>query len=48
MSLGELIKQEFGAEIPIQSGTGNSLEEPYLLLRTTINNYIATEYALIR
>lgn len=48
MRLGELIKQEFGVEIPIQPGTGNSLEEPFLLLRTTINNYVSTEYGLIK
>jgi hypothetical protein len=43
MTLKELLKQDFQADLPISGGTGNSIDNPIVIHRVGINDYTGTE-----
>lgn len=48
MTLKELIKLDFGVELPISGGFGNSLTSPIIIHRIGINDYIGTETFILK
>ena len=47
MTLRTLIKDEFGIDLLISGGFGNSIDNPIIIQRTAINNYVGTEYLIL-
>ncbi len=47
MTLKEILKLDFGVELPISGGYGNSIETPIIIHRTDINDYVRTEYFIL-
>lgn len=43
MTLKELLKEDFELELPISGGFGNSIDNPIIIHRTEINDYVGTE-----
>ncbi len=49
MFLRELIKNDFGVDLPIKGGMGNSIDNPIIIEKSGfINDYVATEYAVLK
>lgn len=48
MNLKELIKNDFGIDLPIKGGTGNSIDNPIIIERTDFNDYISVEFDVLR
>ena len=48
MTLRELIKLDFDAELEISGGIGNSLENSIIIHRTSLNDYVGTEYFILK
>ena len=40
MTLRELLKQDFGKDLPISGGMGNSIDNPIIIHREGINDYV--------
>lgn len=48
MNIRELIKKDFGVDLPIKGGTGNSIKNPIIIEKTEMNDYVGTEYAVLK
>lgn len=48
MNLRELLHQDFGAELPISGGFGNSIENAIIIHRQGMNDYVATEHFILK
>ncbi|MGF7214744.1 hypothetical protein GGR92_000884 [Spirosoma lacussanchae] len=48
MNLRELLIYDFGVDFPIYGGNGNSIDNPIVIERTLINDYVGTEYAILK
>jgi hypothetical protein len=48
MTIKELIKSDFDVELDISGGTGNSLENSIIIHRTSLNDYVGTEYFILK
>ena len=49
MILKELLKKDFGVDLPISGGTGNSINNPIVIHKTTgTNDYVGTEYTILK
>lgn len=47
MTLKELLKLDFGVDLPISGGFGNSIDNPIIIHRTGINDYVGTEHFIL-
>lgn len=47
-NIKESIKKEFNVDIPISGGNGSSSENPIIIERAEINDYVGAEYACIK
>lgn len=48
MTLRKLLFDDFGVDLPISSGLGNSIDNPIILEKTGMNDYVGTEYAVLK
>ena len=48
INLRQLLLNDFGVDLPISGGTGNSLENAIVIQRLVPNDYVATEYAILK
>ncbi len=49
MNIRDLIKEDFGADLPINGGSGNSIESAVVIERSGfINDYVSTEYDYLK
>lgn len=48
MTLKELLKNNFGMDLPISGGTGNSIDNPIIIHKKGINDYVGTEHVILR
>lgn len=48
MTLRELLKLDFGVDLSISGGFGNSIDNPIIIHRTDINDYVGTEYFILK
>lgn len=48
MLIKKLIKKDFGVELPISGGLGNSIDNPIVIHRTELNDYVDTEYFILK
>lgn len=48
MSIRELIKLDFGVDLPIKGGTGTSIDDPLIIEYTEGNDYIRAEYDFLK
>jgi len=49
MTLRNLLKQDFGVDLPISGGFGNSIDNPVIIERSNgINDYASTEYFILK
>lgn len=48
MTLKEILKSYFGVELPISGGTGNSIDNAIIIHREGMNDYVGTEYAILK
>jgi len=48
MTLKKLLDGDFGVDLPISGGTGNSIDNPIIIHRSTINDYTGTEYFILK
>ena len=48
MTLKELLKSDFGVDLPISGGFGNSIDNPIILHRTDLNDYVGTESFILK
>lgn len=46
--LRELFQKDFGVDLPISGGTGNSLDHAIIIHRMIPNDYAGTEYAILK
>lgn len=44
MTVRELIKLDFGVDLPIKGGNGNSIDNPVIIEYVIPNDYVAVEY----
>ncbi len=47
MSLKDLLKSDFGVELPISGGFGNSMDNAVIIHRIGINDYVGTEHFIL-
>jgi hypothetical protein len=48
MTIRELIKKDFGVDLPVKGELGNSIDNPLIIERTKINDYVSTEFAFLK
>ncbi|MGW8122232.1 hypothetical protein ACV07N_06185 [Roseivirga echinicomitans] len=48
MNIRELLKEDFGVDLPISGGLGNSIDNPVIIERTGINDYVGTEHSFLK
>ncbi len=48
MTLKDLITEDFGVELPISGGYGNSIENAIIIQKDGINDYIGTEHFILK
>jgi hypothetical protein len=48
MTIKELIKTDFGVDLPISGGFGNSIDNPIIIHKEGINDYVGTEYFILK
>lgn len=48
MTIKELIKMDFGVDLPISGGFGNSIDSPIIIYRTDLNDYVGTEHFILK
>src|SRR6187402_3166898 len=48
MNLRDLLRNDFGVDLQISGGTGNSLGNPIIIHRTRLNDYVGTEYTILK
>jgi hypothetical protein len=47
MTLKDLLKNDFGVELPISGGFGNSIENSVIIHKVGINDYVGTEQYIL-
>ena len=47
MALKHLLKADFGVELPISGGFGNSIDNAIIIQRVGINDYVGTEHLIL-
>jgi hypothetical protein len=47
MALKELLKSDFGVDLPISGGFGNSIDNPIIIHSTDLNDYVGTEKLIL-
>lgn len=47
MTLKELLQLDFGVDLPISGGYGNSIENPIIIHKAEINDYVGTEHFIL-
>jgi len=49
MTIREMLKEDFGVDLPIKGGSGNSIDNPVILIKTEgPNAYVDVEYAYLK
>ena len=48
MNLKEQFKEEFNIDFPIKGGDGLSIENPIIIERTEMNDYVEVEYVYLK
>lgn len=48
MTLKDLLEQDFGQPLPISGGDGNSIDNPIIIHRTPMNDYVGVEYYILK
>lgn len=49
MNIRELLKKDFGVDLPIKGGPGNSVDNPVLIEKQEgLNNYVGVEHEYLR
>ena len=48
INLHEMLLEDFGIDLPISGGTGNSESSPIVIHYRDPNDYVATEYTVLR
>jgi hypothetical protein len=48
MTLKYLLKSDFGVDLHISGGSGNSIENPIVIHRTDLNDYTSTEHLILK
>lgn len=48
MDIRKLLLDDFGVDFPISGGMGNSIENPIVLEKAGMNDYVGTEYAILK
>lgn len=48
MTLKDLLKSDFGVELPISGGFGNSIDNAVIIHRSGINDYVGTEHFILK
>ncbi len=43
-----LLKTDFGVDLPIRGGSGNSIDNPVIIEKIALNDYVGTEYAFLK
>ena len=47
INLKELLKKDFGVDLPISGGVGNSIDNPIVIHLAKFNDYVGTEYSVL-
>jgi hypothetical protein len=47
MILNDLLKTDFGIDLPISGGLGNSIDNAIIIHRSGVNDYLRTEYSIL-
>ncbi len=48
MTIRERIRQDFGVDLPIKDGKGNSIDDPLVIEKVGINDYVGAEYEFLK
>jgi hypothetical protein len=48
ISLKNLLFEDFGVELPISGGTGNSIDNAIIMHRQVPNDFVSTEYYIVK
>lgn len=48
MSLKDILKSDFGVELPISGGYGNAIENAIIIHRIGMNDYVGTEHFILK
>ena len=48
MTLKDLLEQDFGRPLPISGGDGNSIDNPIIIHKTPMNDYVGVEYYILK
>jgi len=48
MTLKELLERDFKVELPISGGDGNSIDDPIIIHKKGMNDYVGTEHFILR
>ena len=48
ITVRELIKKDFGVDLPIKGGNGNSIDNPVIIEYVVPNDYVSVEYAYLK
>lgn len=48
MDIRKLLLDDFGVDLPISGGQGNSIDNPVVIEKTGMNDYVGTEYAILK
>ena len=48
MIFREIIKTQFGVDLPISGGIGNSIENAVVIERTPLNDYVSVEHQVLK
>lgn len=48
MTLKELLAKDFNVNLPISGGFGNSIDNAIIIHRDIINDYVGTEYTILK
>ena len=49
MNVREMLKEDFGVDLPIKGGFGNSIDNPVILIKEgQLNDYVAVEYSYLK
>jgi hypothetical protein len=48
MTLKEMLSKDFNVDLPISGEFGNSIDNPIIIHKTSLNDYIATEHFILK
>jgi hypothetical protein len=48
MDIKNLLLKDFGVNLPISGGLGNSIDNPIIIHREGLNDYVGTEYTVLK